>query len=291
MKTLLLLVATVFTTPGQAQQASARQVYMHPQEPPQASTKAARSRFGNSCRELASLLGGKSLSEVWPWDSEYEADEFVDVNLEGAVKAVLTGSRSCILSPRSTRVEREVALNIHDSVQRAQKKKQEEAADRGNQFLRKCSEDMDRFRSIAQTEPGRLAASSTADEFKSATLTCENAMSIPMSETRVQALSAMVAAQLAVRKADLESFDKIVKALVSIQIQAVNKYNQLVDDYNSLLERSRNIANLAYQMSQRPVFQWTPPPPQKQIHCTTSGNINTYGYSSTISAYTDCQEY
>jgi hypothetical protein len=73
-------------------------------------------------------------------------------------------------------------------------------------------------------------------------------------------------------------------------LDAVNKYNQLVTDYNSLLERHKNLANLAYQISQRPVFVWTPPPPLKQIHCNTFGNINTSG-SITVSAQTDCREY
>jgi hypothetical protein len=236
------------------------------------------------CQELTARLGIKSLKSLTGLDLLAISDDSLTYeNLDNVGE--------CILSSRLTLAERQAALTLYMNlltrmVQKNMRDQERNKAKDSDDDLLKCADELNKYKAIAEQNPSQF----TSDEFQHATGRCFVMVAQGMTEARLRAFLALTGSEDAQHKALGESFDKLNKAWVSEYQAQIKKYNGLVDDYNDLLQRHKNLADLAYQMSHRPAFLWSPPPPPKEIHCNTSGTINTYG-STTITANTHCTEY
>jgi hypothetical protein len=276
MRTLLVIVSAVLIGVCQAQ------------------TRKTLRQAANPCRELADSISAENITA-------YDEKRLAHYNTEVLNPDSLTNpenvdnARKCVLFPRVAPAEREAALNILGAILTHKAKmdaaQEQRDKDTNNSYLLKCADDMDKYKTVVLREPGKLMMEAQmATDLKEAKRQCWASISVGMTETRKRAFDALFGTQEVVSTAYLDGIDKTNKGWADAYLSTISKYNQLVNDYNALLDRSQNLANLAYQISHRPVFLWTPPAPPKEIHCNTSGTINTYG-STTINANTHCTEY
>ncbi|HWX54842.1 MAG TPA: hypothetical protein VN176_09660 [Verrucomicrobiae bacterium] len=258
-------------------------------------TAKAPSRSANPCQELAASLGVKSLAAY----NELAITERPDIR--GDEDENLVNTYSCILSPQATRADRQAALFIRGELlvnrETARLKSKDAALHSAEEVaLSWCADQLDKFKDSAERDRGQFF--SLWGEYAKTMDTCgglieaaisafgtggESWSSKASSATRVRAFKSFIAARD-------EIFKLSSDASVTEYQNQIKAYNELVSKYNTLLDKYSFVLSQANALARRPVILWTPPPPPKEIHCITSGTINTYG-SITISASTNCQEY